>query len=198
MMVEFNHYYVNNTQALEMINNYHNASKGKKNLILQETVDSLSYMVYSRLKGYRKQPYYNDLVQEGKIGLINAINSFNRERGINFFKIAQWYINNSINGYLKWYKRSSKKVSSEKLNSTPSGYQDGAYEVQEVLELVKDALMCLPFLDREIIILRYGIYGEFYSLQQLSDIFLLSIQRVHQIERRALSKIRRKITKKIY
>src|SRR5271157_2371799 len=59
-------------------------------------IEGLSFLVYSNAKGYRKFPNYEDLVQEGFIGLLRAVRKFNRKLFPNFFVYSERWIRHCI------------------------------------------------------------------------------------------------------
>lgn len=70
---------------------------------LQNTiVIDLGFLVYSNAKRYKNLPNYEDLVQEGFIGLTKAARRFDYTLSNNFFNYATQWILNGI-------KRSAKK-----------------------------------------------------------------------------------------
>ena len=62
--------------------------------IQNKIVEKLAFLVYSNTKLYRKFPNYEDLVQEGFIGLLKAVRKFDRNLFPNFFvysdKQSKW------------------------------------------------------------------------------------------------------------
>jgi len=85
MKNSWNSYYVNNDSVLELIEKYSGLSSDGKKKIQEKIVKLLAYLVFKRIRGYKNKPYYDDLLQEGKIGLIKAIEDFDISRGLNFF-----------------------------------------------------------------------------------------------------------------
>lgn len=63
---------------------------------LQKLVLKYSYIVHIHSKRYRRFPNYQDLVQEGYIGLVLAFNNFDVTRSKNFYRIANWYVKTRI------------------------------------------------------------------------------------------------------
>ena len=64
--------------------------------LFNNAINKFSYIVNIHSKRYKKFPNYQDLVQEGYIGLILAFNNFDVSRSKNFYKIANWYVKTRI------------------------------------------------------------------------------------------------------
>ncbi len=62
----------------------------------------------------------------------------------------------------------------------------------EFVDDVELLLTCLPEREKEILRLHFGFEGEPYTLQQIGDRFNLTRERIRQIERRAIEKLRQK------
>ncbi len=58
---------------------------------------SLNYLVYSVMRRYRKHGNYEDLYQEGMIGLIKAVQNYNANTSFHFTRYALWWIKARIN-----------------------------------------------------------------------------------------------------
>ena len=63
---------------------------------LNLTIKKFSYIVDIHTNNYKKYANYQDLKQEGLMGLFLALNKFNPDRSKNFFKLANWYIGTRI------------------------------------------------------------------------------------------------------
>ena len=186
-------YYMYNDEALALIKMCREAEPIYKDKIQHELVRRLSYMVQSKIKVYRNRPFYTDLLQEGKLGLLKALKDFDPLRGLNFFKFASWHIQSSINGYIRWYKRNNKEVQRDCFEFTSSQCSDPHeyYERKEGGRVLLNAINGLPEIDRQVVLMHFGICGKNHTLEQIGDAFSLSKERIRQIEVRAMSKLRR-------
>jgi RNA polymerase sigma factor (sigma-70 family) len=187
---DWQHYYITNDQVLLLLKNFNESSKIDKNKIQEDIVNKLSYLVQSRIKGYKNKIYYIDLLQEGKIGLIKAIKDFDLERGPNFFKFALWHIKCRIRSYLKWQNKAGRLVSDDDNYFNRSSEKDleNNYEQAECYKIIIEEINKLPEIDRKILIMRFGINGgDYNTFKQIGEQFSLTKQRIEQIEKRALN-----------
>lgn len=74
----------------------------KYNAAFTQALNKFSYIVDIHTNKYKKFSNYDDLKQEGMIGLVYALLNFKPERSKNFFKLANWYIKTKV-------KRSANK-----------------------------------------------------------------------------------------
>ncbi len=219
-------------------------------------VNSNLRFVISVAKKYQNQGLsFMDLVSEGNLGLLTAIEKFDPERGYHFISYAVWWIRQSILKALSEKTRlirlplnrtndlihieriieeaqrkgnnASIKEISEKLNinknkveeilnvakdyisfdyklsdsqdsstigefipdetETPEEYT----EKESIKDTVKSMLNTLTEREKEIIIMRFGLYGEdSQSLQEIGNKLNLTKERIRQIEKKALRKLK--------
>ncbi len=65
-------------------------------------IKKFSYIPEIHTRRYMKFPNYPDLLQEGLLGLVMALDKFDMSRSNNFFRIANWYVKTRV-------KRSANK-----------------------------------------------------------------------------------------
>lgn len=182
-------YYVCNEEILAHFRLWKDAVGDQKSLIQSEFIKRLTFLVQSRISRYRMQPYYEDLLQEGKIGLMKAMDNFDPERGLNFFKYAQWHIKNKINAFLRWQKRTSKNVYIERNNETEDPYM--IVEEKEERMVLRNIINSLPKIPKDIIISRYCQGSKVSTFEQIGNRHSLTKQRIQQIETKTIAKIKR-------
>jgi RNA polymerase sporulation-specific sigma factor len=192
----WNKYYVSNDEALALVKIYKEAPLERKKLIKEIILKRLDYLVYAKIKGYKNKACYEDLLQEGKLGLLKAVEDFDITRGINFFKYARWHIQSCITRLTKRYKREEaqkRRVMKDQIDN----YEDEVgpdirYELLESFVVLRRAMSNLPDIDRNVLIMRFGINGSNeYTLKQIGETFSLTKQRIAQIEKKAISKIKK-------
>lgn len=188
-------YAVTNDEALSMLESWRQAGGARKRKLAGEMVSRLTYLVQSRIRRHRGQAFYDDLLQEGRIGLMNAFVKFNPERGKNFFKFAQWHIQTKVRRCLL-KEISHKEMLSQ--NPTALGGVRSEHDLEAALEraegcgVLLKALDFLPNRDRRILYMRFGVHGGIpQTLQQIGDQFGISRERVRQIESKALERLGR-------
>lgn len=82
-------------------------SEKRKKQIQDKMVESCLKLVVDIAKKYRiKQVSFMDVISEGNIGLINALDKFDHTRGVRFSSYAQWRIKQSILKFLSERARS--------------------------------------------------------------------------------------------
>ena len=192
-------YYTNNSEIISLINIWSNSFEKEKEDIQYFIIKKLSYLIYAKIKTYKKETYYNDLLQEGNIALLKAIKDFNINRGSNFFTIASWYLSNHIRDFLKGIK--NKEVVCENIEQfvkdhikSPQDY----YEKIECEKLIKNAILSLPKMERYVVVMRYGFFdSREYTLKEIGEMFSVSKQYVEQVEKKAVLRLRKKIDKEL-
>ena len=85
-------YPITDEQIIPIIRLIKSAHGKDREDLLAAAIEVLMYLVYSRAKHYKSQPFYDDLLQEGKVALILAISKFDESRGNKFFWFADWYL----------------------------------------------------------------------------------------------------------
>lgn len=197
-MVEiWSKYYTNNAEVLNLINIWSNSINKEKEDAQNLIISKLSYLIYAKIKTYKKKHYYKDLFQEGKIALLRAIKDFDVNKGSNFFTIASWYLSNQIRDFLKGI---NKEVACENVEQflnnqiSPQEY----YEKFEREKLIKNAILSLPKMERYVLVMRYGFFdSREYTLKEIGEMFSVSKQYVEQVEKKAISKLQKKIDKEL-
>ncbi len=182
----WNDYYLNNDNAISLIKTYNESNGLDKAKILQNLVKKLSYLVYSKTNSYKNKKYYDDITQEGMIGLINAINKFDYLRGPNFFIIAEWNIIENIRRYLKW----NSKHESKKNVQYKKYFRNKSYNIVEDLEYrnsVNVNFSKLSYQSKYVLVERFKYNN---TLLQIARELGICKERVRQIENSILTKIK--------
>ncbi len=182
-----------NSEVVSQIERLRVAPSREKRWIREQLVKRLSYMVCSKIKKHHSKVFYEDLLQEGKLGLVKAIDDFDPERGLNFFKFANWHIKNRIRRYFKWNYKLPMTCGlpdiCEEMTGNDTQY---LFEDYEGKQLLREAVNRLPDPDRRVIIMRFGLDdGREHTFEQIGDMFSLSKQRIEQIKTRAVAKLGR-------
>lgn len=181
-----------NSEVVSQIERLRVAPSREKRWIREQLVKRLSYMVCSKIKRHHGKTFYEDLLQEGKLGLVKAIDDFDPERGLNFFKFANWHIKNRIRRYFKWNYKLPLSCGLPTVCEETGDDTQHLFEDHEGKRLLRDAVNGLPDPDRRVIIMRFGLDGgREHTFEQIGDVFSLSKQRIEQIKTRAVEKLGR-------
>jgi RNA polymerase sigma factor (sigma-70 family) len=196
-------YYTHNNEILELIKIFKTSSAAEKKNIKSILVKKLEYFVYSKAKRYGGRHYYQDLLQEAKIALIIAFEDFDLERGINFFKFAEWYIRNKIRRFAEKQYRYEKlcKNNGDDLLEKPCADEINPEEILKEKEkriILSKAVNNLPYIDKEVVLLRFGVMDEECTFKQIGKKLFFSKQRAEQIKTGALLKLKRNSQVKIF
>lgn len=149
---------------------------------------------------------YEDLAQEGMLGLMDAVDRFDPERGVKFSTYAVWHIRKSImeairsrNDTVRTPRRQTSKTCSTLENentlgdTTPQPDEELA-ELEEKAHLHKSIHECLRYLtlrDSLVIQLRHGVnVAEPLTLKVVGKLLDVTPERVRQIQKSAEGKLR--------
>ena len=182
-----------NSEVVSQIERLRVAPSREKRQIREQLVKRLSYMVCAKIKKHHSKVFYEDLLQEGKLGLVKAIDDFDPERGLNFFKFANWHIKNRIRRYFKWNYKLPMSCGLPTVCEEASGDDtQSLFESCEGRRLLREVVNRLPDPDRRVVIMHFGLDdGKEHTFKQIGDMFSLTRQRVEQINARAVAKLSR-------
>ena len=167
-------------------------------------------LVVSIAKRYQGQMPLGDLVQEGIIGLMRAVDKFDWRRGFKFSTYATWWIRQAIGRAIQTQSRTIRipvhlaerewKAWAAERSLTAELGELAAWEGPDLEEQVhsaieeesvRKALDHLCEAEREVIRLRYGLDGEPVTLREVGKRLGVSHERVRQLESSALEHLAR-------
>ena len=189
----------------EMINGLEgeNANGARSTLIEH----NLRLVVYIAKKFDNTGVGVEDLISIGTIGLIKAINTFNRDKNIKLATYASRCIENEILMYLRSRKKTCREISLyEPIGTDREGNEIKLYDIIETEEedvperlYLKENIQKLyekvenELSQREKLVLkmRYGLYnGEEYTQREIARQLGISRSYVSRIEKSAVEKLR--------
>jgi len=164
-----------------------------------EIINRLSFLVYNQARQYRNFPNYDDLVQEGFIGLIKAVRSFKWERFPNFFVFSdQWirhYVKRAASRFDVVYNPDKTRVvyaEPDEDEADPNENPDEILWNTERKESIMEVLNGLPERDRIIVCKIFGLGGhEQQTLREIGPLFGISHERIRQIKENVLVKLKK-------
>ena len=111
----------------------------------EQLINCNQRFVFAIAKRYANDDTVMDLVNEGNLGLITAIEKYDNTRGIRFLSFAVWYIRRSINYYLTntnlMVKRTNNMKIGSRVNKIKNTYfcKNGRYPSEdEIIKMIKE------------------------------------------------------------
>lgn len=169
-----------------------------------------------RLVTHIAQAYYHlsvellDLIQEGNIGLIEAVDRFDPELGYQFSTFAVWWIRKMILLYLG---KDEDKISLDLPISGEAGEilslgdtiideentlggqscekQGARLEHEQSMQQMQERMAKLPMREKEVLMMLYGIgLKRALTLQEIAKLLDITPERVGQIRDKALGRLK--------
>lgn len=162
-------------------------------------VERLAFLVYSQAKQYQGFSNYDDIVQEGLIGLLKAVRKFEWQRFPNFFIFSeQWirhYIKRAASRFDVVYNPNKNRV----IYAEPDENEiDENADLDEILftkerkSSINNILDDFSRRDREIVRKIFGLNDDkTQTLREVGPQFNLSYERVRQIKNNVLNKLKK-------
>lgn len=171
--------------------------------IHNKIIKELSFLVYRNSKPYRKFSNYEDLVQEGLIGLLKAVRRFDYRRYPNFFLYAEQWIRHSIkrsaSRFDVVYNPDRKRVVYAEITSDANGKEEedpttpeDVFFAKEIQVRVREVLNEFSERDREIVERIFGLGDQSpQTLREIGPDFNLTYERIRQIKNNVISKLKK-------
>lgn len=179
--------------------------KKRYNQHLQLCFSNFDYLIKSKTNKYKKFSNHEDLMQEGYIALINAIDTYNSSKG-SFFWWAHKYLDTKISrnanqhSDIKYPLKITKKIKPRKEYNFPVIVDNNSPDVisskNESNYKLYNGLEKLSKNQRNIICMLYGFDNEKMSLEKISNTLDININECKREIKRAFVFLRREINKK--
>ncbi|MBD3361420.1 sigma-70 family RNA polymerase sigma factor [Candidatus Woesearchaeota archaeon] len=155
---------------------------------------------------------YPDLIQEGTLGLMDAVDKFDFSLGFHFSTLAVWWIKQKIRQYLRGYDSRVKPVlnnfityadddSGEFVSLIPDEKSESPEQIAANKSLSERVLEVIDTLDKrsgDIVKMRFGLDGYYKrTLDEIGALLGLTRARIGQIEDVAIKKLRKYNKKKL-
>lgn len=198
---------INYIETNELLNNLVVARKKYKkdkskvnylnyNKLLNLCVEAFDFLVKNRVRRYYKFHNYEDLVQEGRIALISALNTYDNKKG-NFYTWAKLYINTKVSRQANCHstvkipiraiaKNKSKKASMPMTIDSSENAFDSLYS-NEMREIVLTAISRLPADQKEVLELNNYKY---YSVDKICKTLDMSRNNCQKLLKQAHKNLR--------
>jgi len=167
--------------------------RGARNQMVEANVALVAH-VARRLRPPDSPIPHVDLVQEGVLGLMQAVERFDPDRGHRFSTYAMWWIRGAILGALRGAPPTSSLTGDDGLeDDLPADEHDPLEDVTRagLREGVPELLDALPDHGRKVVTLRYGLDGNTdHSVAETARALGTSQARVRRIEEHALARLR--------
>ena len=186
-------YYVYNDEIIALINLWKDAVPKEKPKIQGQILSKMGYIISKRISCYKNTSMYEDLLQEGRMGIMMAMEKFDADRSPNFFHYSTWHVQNKIRIYLqKQRKNKCEILMEETVDYANETDLNNIMEEKETKSVLLSAIEMLPKIDQQILKMRFGLVDdEGATYKQIGDVFSLSKQRIEQIASRAVLRLKK-------
>lgn len=188
-----------------------------KEYLVNGNINARNVLIQSNLKyacsianSYRGRGVdFSELISEANNGLIEGIEKFDMSKDVKVITYAKWWIIQRLNAYLN----NKNKIKTDEL---PTEHEEQVYNDDGVSEKVEKEhsenyivndidfeknnnetkervnilLSTLNERERDIVSLYYGLYGDYYNLDDIGESYNLTKERVRQIIETSFKKIR--------
>jgi len=167
----------------------------------REIVRKTTTLVYSNCKMYKRYPNYEDLVQEGFVGLIRAVNMFNPNKFPNFFVYAdRWilhYVKRSASRFDIVYNPHRIRVvysEPDENDFIPEDNPEHQLLIKEEKEILYKEINKLSPKESSIIKKTFGVGEKPKTLRAVALQFNISPERVRQIRNDIVAKLKKTLS----
>lgn len=167
----------------------------------ESVINKVGFLVHHNCYMYSKYTNHEDLIQDGFVGLLRAINTYDPSRFSNFMSYAdRWivhYVKRSASRFDIVYSPSRARVVYGVKNENdfcPDDIPENILLDTERKRVVELAINKLKGREFSIIRQSFGIKEKKKTLREIGDYFNISYERVRQIRARALLKLKKSLS----
>lgn len=184
------------------------AKRGDKDSLDKLINANLKFVVNIAKKYIRNDAPLIDIISEGNMGLLNAVNKFDETKNIKFITYAVWWIKYYIQNYIERYVSHENAMSDKDYvfdisDDTENDYAYNAKRInnefenslsilQDKQDSVNELMECLQKRELKIIMMYFGFSegNNGKTLEEISKEMNITKERVRQIKDKALMKMR--------
>ena len=153
----------------------------------QRLIESYQPLVFKCAMPYRGFENFMDLIQEGTVGLIEAAESFENERGVAFSLYAVHRIRGRILDYLRLEGRSPIAYEFDESTVDDSPNVSEVAESHDMIDKLRQALSRLPKNERAVL---ESIYLDSEEARTVADKLELSVSHIYRLQKQGIKRIR--------
>ncbi|MCD6420488.1 MAG: sigma-70 family RNA polymerase sigma factor [Synergistetes bacterium] len=155
----------------------------------EKIIESYQPLVFKIVKGIgagMEEELIFDLLQEGSVALISAVDEFDYHRGVKFYTFAYWKIKGAVLNYLSRKMHSYAEL--EDRGSMQVSDVGERIEIGSLKDVVKRSLDVLSGKERAVI---SSMFVDGMKPRDVALDFGISVSRVYKIKKRAMNKLKR-------
>jgi len=174
------------------------ACKGKRDEVARaRLIQSYQPLVFKQAMPYRTSEYVMDLIQEGTVGLIEAVESFDPARGVAFSLFAVHRIRGRMKDFLKKEGASdvacidgmtdSEGIPAKERIMDPGALPEEQAESRVLIERLREAMARLPQKERFVL---EEVYLSGGGIDGVADALHLSESHIYRLKKTGIRRIR--------
>lgn len=178
---------------------------------LNKLINANLKFVVNIAKGYRRADIpFNDLISEGNLALLKAVEKFDETKNVKFISYAVWWIRYYIQTFIDNYSKGTVNTSDSynyidntvsdsfenyninNANVINANFEDEIISLQDQQASINQLSECLQERERKILMLYFGMSNDNRenTLDEISKKMNITKERVRQIKDKALIKLR--------
>ncbi|MBR1730529.1 MAG: sigma-70 family RNA polymerase sigma factor [Selenomonadaceae bacterium] len=155
----------------------------------QKLIESYQPLVFKVAMPYRDMQNIMDIIQEGTVGLIEAVESFDHSRGVAFSLYAVHRIRGRMIDFLRNEGKSDLPCIDTEVNDVID-YDSTVVEqveIHEMIDRLRQAMQRLPSNERAVL---ESIYLESEEAKTVAENLKLSVSHIYRLQKQGIKRIR--------